>query len=188
MGQHSCCNQQKVKRGLWSPEEDEKLIRYISTYGYGCWSEVPEKAGAALLLSPLFTKFLKNWKERASAFLFQIEMEKGENLSAQFLRGCKGRTSASFFQIGMEKSRSSLPPPFLSFNSSRLESKIKCISLSDGIAEKQILPFSLPSIIPRFFMCRPSKMREKLQASMDQLPETGHQERKVYCGRGEHHN
>ncbi|XAR55089.1 hypothetical protein NMG60_11030472 [Bertholletia excelsa] len=45
MGQHTCCNQQKVKRGLWSPEEDEKLIRYISTHGYGCWSEVPEKAG-----------------------------------------------------------------------------------------------------------------------------------------------
>ncbi|KAJ3692620.1 hypothetical protein LUZ60_011715 [Juncus effusus] len=45
MGQHSCCNQQKVKRGLWSPEEDEKLIRYITTHGYGCWSEVPDKAG-----------------------------------------------------------------------------------------------------------------------------------------------
>ncbi|KAF8669961.1 hypothetical protein HU200_051145 [Digitaria exilis] len=39
MGHHSCCNQQKVKRGLWSPEEDEKLIRYITTHGYGCWSE-----------------------------------------------------------------------------------------------------------------------------------------------------
>ncbi|GAA0166798.1 hypothetical protein LIER_21873 [Lithospermum erythrorhizon] len=45
MGQHTCCNQQKVKRGLWSPEEDEKLIRYITTHGYGSWSEVPEKAG-----------------------------------------------------------------------------------------------------------------------------------------------
>ncbi|KAG6634022.1 hypothetical protein CIPAW_12G089900 [Carya illinoinensis] len=45
MGHHSCCNQQKVKRGLWSPEEDEKLIRYITSHGYGCWSEVPEKAG-----------------------------------------------------------------------------------------------------------------------------------------------
>ncbi|KAE8728027.1 Transcription factor MYB86 [Hibiscus syriacus] len=45
MGHHSCCNQQKVKRGLWSPEEDEKLIRYITAHGYGCWSEVPEKAG-----------------------------------------------------------------------------------------------------------------------------------------------
>ncbi|KAH6761038.1 hypothetical protein C2S51_017987 [Perilla frutescens var. frutescens] len=45
MGHHSCCNQQKVKRGLWSPDEDEKLMRYITTHGYGCWSEVPDKAG-----------------------------------------------------------------------------------------------------------------------------------------------
>ncbi|KAG6388281.1 hypothetical protein SASPL_153483 [Salvia splendens] len=45
MGHHSCCNQQKVKRGLWSPEEDEKLVQYITTHGYGCWSEVPQKAG-----------------------------------------------------------------------------------------------------------------------------------------------
>ncbi|KMZ63053.1 hypothetical protein ZOSMA_42G00920 [Zostera marina] len=44
MVQHSCCNQQKVKRGLWSPEEDEKLVRYITNNGYGCWSEVPDKA------------------------------------------------------------------------------------------------------------------------------------------------
>ncbi|KAL2543685.1 transcription factor MYB [Forsythia ovata] len=45
MGKHSCCNQENVKRGLWSPEEDEKLIKYITAHGYGCWSEVPEKAG-----------------------------------------------------------------------------------------------------------------------------------------------
>lgn len=56
MGQHSCCNQQKVKRGLWSPEEDEKLIRFITTHGYGCWSEVPEKAG--LFLAPPFCLYL----------------------------------------------------------------------------------------------------------------------------------
>ncbi|XP_052176204.1 transcription factor MYB26-like [Diospyros lotus] len=45
MGDHTCCNKQKVKRGLWSPEEDEKLINYISTYGHGCWSSVPRLAG-----------------------------------------------------------------------------------------------------------------------------------------------
>uniref|UniRef100_A0AB39CFE4 Transcription factor MYB26 n=1 Tax=Lilium hybrid cultivar TaxID=156531 RepID=A0AB39CFE4_9LILI len=45
MGHHSCCNKQKVRRGLWSPEEDEKLIKYISTYGHGCWSSVPRLAG-----------------------------------------------------------------------------------------------------------------------------------------------
>ncbi|XP_043705238.1 transcription factor MYB26-like [Telopea speciosissima] len=45
MGRHSCCNRQQVRRGLWSPEEDEKLINYISTYGHGCWSSVPRLAG-----------------------------------------------------------------------------------------------------------------------------------------------
>ncbi|KAL2337944.1 hypothetical protein Fmac_012390 [Flemingia macrophylla] len=45
MGHHSCCNKQKVKRGLWSPEEDEKLINYMTTYGHGCWSSVPKLAG-----------------------------------------------------------------------------------------------------------------------------------------------
>jgi hypothetical protein len=49
MGHHSCCNKQKVKRGLWSPEEDEKLINYISTYGHGCWSSVPKLAGSVFL-------------------------------------------------------------------------------------------------------------------------------------------
>ena len=46
MGHHSCCNKQKVRRGLWSPEEDEKLIKYITTHGHGCWSSVPRQAGA----------------------------------------------------------------------------------------------------------------------------------------------
>ncbi|XP_048446048.1 transcription factor MYB26-like [Pyrus x bretschneideri] len=45
MGHHYCCKQGKVKRGLWSPEEDEKLVRYITTYGHGCWRKVPEQAG-----------------------------------------------------------------------------------------------------------------------------------------------
>ncbi|CAI9766135.1 unnamed protein product [Fraxinus pennsylvanica] len=45
MGQHSCCNKQEVKRGLWSPEEDEKLKNYISTYGHGSWSSLPRFAG-----------------------------------------------------------------------------------------------------------------------------------------------
>ncbi|KAI3857735.1 hypothetical protein MKX03_014904 [Papaver bracteatum] len=42
---HHCCSKQKVKRGLWSPEEDEKLIKCITTHGHGCWSSVPKFAG-----------------------------------------------------------------------------------------------------------------------------------------------
>ncbi|KDP43123.1 hypothetical protein JCGZ_26656 [Jatropha curcas] len=42
---HQCCSKQKVKRGLWSPEEDEKLIKVITTHGHGSWSSVPKLAG-----------------------------------------------------------------------------------------------------------------------------------------------
>ncbi|KAF5732041.1 hypothetical protein HS088_TW18G00729 [Tripterygium wilfordii] len=28
MGRHSCCYKQKLRKGLWSPEEDEKLLRW----------------------------------------------------------------------------------------------------------------------------------------------------------------
>ncbi|CAK9228557.1 unnamed protein product [Sphagnum troendelagicum] len=45
MGRHSCCHKQKLKKGLWSPEEDEKLVRYITKCGHGCWSAVPKQAG-----------------------------------------------------------------------------------------------------------------------------------------------
>ncbi|KAL7616320.1 transcription factor MYB26 [Lactuca sativa] len=46
MAHYACCNKQKIKRGLWSPDEDEKLISYITTHGsHGCWSSVPKLAG-----------------------------------------------------------------------------------------------------------------------------------------------
>ncbi|XP_072963511.1 myb-related protein 308-like [Typha angustifolia] len=41
------CQKAKVnyRKGLWSPEEDQKLKDYILRYGHGCWSAVPAKAG-----------------------------------------------------------------------------------------------------------------------------------------------
>ncbi|KAL0548650.1 hypothetical protein IC582_013105 [Cucumis melo] len=33
------------KKGLWSPEEDEKLRSFILKNGHGCWTSVPIKAG-----------------------------------------------------------------------------------------------------------------------------------------------
>ncbi|XP_010550761.1 PREDICTED: transcription factor LAF1 [Tarenaya hassleriana] len=36
---------EKQKRGLWSPEEDEKLRNYVFKHGHGCWSTVSVKAG-----------------------------------------------------------------------------------------------------------------------------------------------
>ncbi|XP_076956676.1 transcription factor LAF1-like [Bidens hawaiensis] len=35
----------KHKKGLWSPDEDQKLRDYVMNYGHGCWSAVPVNAG-----------------------------------------------------------------------------------------------------------------------------------------------
>ncbi|XP_044492620.1 transcription factor MYB83 [Mangifera indica] len=35
----------KLRKGLWSPEEDEKLINYMLTNGQGCWSDIARNAG-----------------------------------------------------------------------------------------------------------------------------------------------
>ncbi|OWM62858.1 hypothetical protein CDL15_Pgr020152 [Punica granatum] len=53
MGRHSCCYKQKLRKGLWSPEEDEKLLNYITKYGHGCWSSVPKLAGKLANLSSI---------------------------------------------------------------------------------------------------------------------------------------
>ncbi|MED6120965.1 hypothetical protein PIB30_025592 [Stylosanthes scabra] len=38
-----CTN--KLRKGLWSPEEDEKLMKYMMNNGQGCWSDVAKNAG-----------------------------------------------------------------------------------------------------------------------------------------------
>ncbi|XP_024026005.1 transcription factor MYB83 [Morus notabilis] len=35
----------KLRKGLWSPEEDEKLMRYMLSNGQGCWSDIARNAG-----------------------------------------------------------------------------------------------------------------------------------------------
>lgn len=44
-GGGSSCNTNKLRKGLWSPEEDEKLMKYMLINGQGCWSDVARNAG-----------------------------------------------------------------------------------------------------------------------------------------------
>ncbi|KAF7809483.1 transcription factor MYB41-like [Senna tora] len=45
MGRPPCCDEIGVKKGPWSPEEDEKLLDYITKHGSGNWKTVPKHAG-----------------------------------------------------------------------------------------------------------------------------------------------
>ncbi|CAH2064788.1 unnamed protein product, partial [Thlaspi arvense] len=38
-------SKEKQRKGLWSPEEDEKLRSHVLKYGHGCWSSIPTQAG-----------------------------------------------------------------------------------------------------------------------------------------------
>ncbi|KAF3501601.1 hypothetical protein F2Q69_00039945 [Brassica cretica] len=40
-----CCKEEGIKKGAWTPEEDQKLIAYIQRHGEGGWRTLPEKAG-----------------------------------------------------------------------------------------------------------------------------------------------
>uniref|UniRef100_N1R4X2 Transcription factor MYB86 n=1 Tax=Aegilops tauschii TaxID=37682 RepID=N1R4X2_AEGTA len=45
MSKRPGATKKRLKRGLWSPEEDEKLMNHVAPYGYGCWSSVAKIAG-----------------------------------------------------------------------------------------------------------------------------------------------
>ncbi|XP_021726319.1 transcription factor MYB102-like [Chenopodium quinoa] len=45
MGRAPCCDKNGLKKGPWTPEEDQKLIDYIQKHGYGNWRTLPKNAG-----------------------------------------------------------------------------------------------------------------------------------------------
>ncbi|KAG0481505.1 hypothetical protein HPP92_012363 [Vanilla planifolia] len=47
MGRAPCCDKNGLKKGPWTPEEDQKLIDYIEKHGQGSWRTLPKNAGLA---------------------------------------------------------------------------------------------------------------------------------------------
>ncbi|XP_009380206.2 transcription factor MYB93-like isoform X2 [Musa acuminata AAA Group] len=45
MGRPPCCDESGIKKGPWTPEEDQKLIQYIQKNGHGSWKALPKLAG-----------------------------------------------------------------------------------------------------------------------------------------------
>ncbi|XP_010240896.1 PREDICTED: transcription factor MYB39-like [Nelumbo nucifera] len=45
MARSPCCDDSGLKKGPWTPEEDQKLIEYIQKHGHGSWRALPRLAG-----------------------------------------------------------------------------------------------------------------------------------------------
>lgn len=49
-----CCEKMGLKKGPWSPEEDEILISYIQRNGHGNWRALPKQAGETMVLVAVY--------------------------------------------------------------------------------------------------------------------------------------
>ncbi|GMH24707.1 hypothetical protein Nepgr_026550 [Nepenthes gracilis] len=45
MARSPCCDETGLKKGPWTPEEDQKLVAYIKKHGHGSWRALPKLAG-----------------------------------------------------------------------------------------------------------------------------------------------
>ncbi|KAF0929447.1 hypothetical protein E2562_021550 [Oryza meyeriana var. granulata] len=45
MGRAPCCEKEGLRRGAWSPDEDERLVAYIRRHGHPNWRALPKQAG-----------------------------------------------------------------------------------------------------------------------------------------------
>lgn len=50
MGRVPCCEKDNVKRGQWTPEEDQKLSSYIAQHGTRNWRLIPKHAGIYFII------------------------------------------------------------------------------------------------------------------------------------------
>jgi hypothetical protein len=59
MGRSPCCDEIGLKKGPWTPEEDEKLVDHIKKHGQGSWRALPKLAGPNYNTSLSHTKKIK---------------------------------------------------------------------------------------------------------------------------------
>lgn len=58
MGRAPCCEKEGLKKGPWTPEEDQKLIDYIQEHGHRNWRTLPKNAGDYSKLASFILHFL----------------------------------------------------------------------------------------------------------------------------------
>lgn len=58
MGRSPNSDDSGLKKGPWTPDEDEKLVNYVQKHGHSSWRALPKLAGTAFCVFVLFLKSL----------------------------------------------------------------------------------------------------------------------------------
>ena len=75
MGRTPCCDKKGLKKGPWTPEEDEILVDYIKKIGHGSWRSLPKLAATCLIVLLLFPFLEAKWV----AYTFACLLRKASN-------------------------------------------------------------------------------------------------------------
>ena len=73
MGRIPCCEKDNVKRGQWTPEEDNKLSSYIAQHGTRNWRLIPKNAGLCSLSLSLSLSHKCIYKITNATSIFHIQ-------------------------------------------------------------------------------------------------------------------
>lgn len=68
MGRSPCCDENGLKKGPWTPEEDQKLVDYIQKHGHGSWRALPKLAGIYFSLCFLLSVVVSVFSLHISCF------------------------------------------------------------------------------------------------------------------------
>ena len=160
MGRAPCCEKMGLKKGPWTPEEDQILVNYIHLYGHGNWRALPKQAGKYSIQSKLSRK-----KERKKEREKSLEHPGRRNLEeglvcSMYISMIKGMETM-LFQFHFSGFFRLIPLPTALY-----------MYLTYGICESK-LHFSL-------WFFRLIEVWKELQTSMDELSEAGYQTGKLH--------
>lgn len=52
-----CCESMGLKKGSWTPEEDQILVSHIQRHGHGNWRALPKEAGEFIVCESIKVLF-----------------------------------------------------------------------------------------------------------------------------------
>ncbi|GKA34956.1 transcription factor LAF1-like protein [Tanacetum coccineum] len=97
----------KPKKGLWSPDDDQKLRDYVMNYGHGCWTTVPINTGNKWsLISHHLPGRTDNEIKNHWHFYIKKKMPKLENLETQPKPECRNSTESSSYMNSITRNTS----------------------------------------------------------------------------------
>lgn len=71
MGRSPCSDNSGLKKGPWTPDEDEKLVKYVQEHGHSSWRALPKLAGTRFVYFFLYLvkRFILKFYESKLLFL-----------------------------------------------------------------------------------------------------------------------